>query len=147
VKRRKLRIVWSVAWGIVAVLLVALWVRSYWAWDFYYGWFHPPGFLQVESDFGRLELIAVDDLLSLDSRWQLESTDAVGGSGQWLISLQKSPRWKLQIIIPDWFAILITTSAAALPWTSWWKHFSLRAFLVATTLVAIGLALAVWADK
>ena len=28
-KHRKLRIAWSVAWGIVAVLLVALWVRSY----------------------------------------------------------------------------------------------------------------------
>ena len=28
-KHRKLRIAWSVAWGIVAVLLIALWVRSY----------------------------------------------------------------------------------------------------------------------
>jgi hypothetical protein len=28
-KYRKLRIAWSVFWGIVAVLLVALWVRSY----------------------------------------------------------------------------------------------------------------------
>jgi hypothetical protein len=29
-KHRKLRIAWSVAWGITAVLLIALWVRSYW---------------------------------------------------------------------------------------------------------------------
>jgi hypothetical protein len=28
-KHRKLRIAWSVAWGLAAVLLVALWVRSY----------------------------------------------------------------------------------------------------------------------
>ena len=28
-KYRKLRIAWSVAWGIVAVLLCVLWVRSY----------------------------------------------------------------------------------------------------------------------
>src|SRR5262245_28767768 len=27
---RKLRIAWSVVWGVVAVLLIALWVRSYW---------------------------------------------------------------------------------------------------------------------
>ena len=27
---RKLRIAWSVAWGVVAVLLIVLWVRSYW---------------------------------------------------------------------------------------------------------------------
>jgi hypothetical protein len=32
-KYRKLRIAWSVAWGIVAVLLIALWVRSYWVAD------------------------------------------------------------------------------------------------------------------
>src|SRR5438105_1666000 len=27
---RKLRIAWSVFWGLAAVLLIALWVRSYW---------------------------------------------------------------------------------------------------------------------
>ncbi len=27
---RKLRIAWSVFWGLAAVLLVVLWVRSYW---------------------------------------------------------------------------------------------------------------------
>ena len=30
VKFRKLRIAWSVGWGLVAVLLCVLWVRSYW---------------------------------------------------------------------------------------------------------------------
>ena len=29
-KHRKLRIAWSVAWGILALTLIALWVRSYW---------------------------------------------------------------------------------------------------------------------
>ena len=29
-RNRKLRIAWSAAWAIVAVLLIALWVRSYW---------------------------------------------------------------------------------------------------------------------
>src|ERR1700759_2273009 len=32
-KYRKLRIAWSVAWGVAAVLFVALWVRSFWRWD------------------------------------------------------------------------------------------------------------------
>ena len=27
---RKLRIAWSVGWGIACVLLIVLWVRSYW---------------------------------------------------------------------------------------------------------------------
>src|ERR1700754_4951271 len=30
---RKVRIAWSVLWGVAAVLLVALWVRSYWVQD------------------------------------------------------------------------------------------------------------------
>src|SRR4051794_36442298 len=29
-KFRKLRIAWSVAWGVACVLLILLWVRSYW---------------------------------------------------------------------------------------------------------------------
>src|SRR5262245_7567786 len=32
-KYRKLRIAWSVAWGVIAVLLCVLWVRSYWWMD------------------------------------------------------------------------------------------------------------------
>jgi hypothetical protein len=32
-KYRKLRIAWSVVWGVVAVLLCVLWVRSYDTWD------------------------------------------------------------------------------------------------------------------
>jgi hypothetical protein len=34
---RKLRIAWSVAWGVVAVLLCVLWVRSYTTLDEVYG--------------------------------------------------------------------------------------------------------------
>ena len=30
---RKLRIAWSVVWGLASVLLVVLWVRSYWRVD------------------------------------------------------------------------------------------------------------------
>ena len=32
-KHRKLRIAWSAAWGVAAVLLIALWIRSYWRSD------------------------------------------------------------------------------------------------------------------
>ena len=36
-KYRKLRIAWSVTWGVAAVLLIALWVRSYSVHDVVYG--------------------------------------------------------------------------------------------------------------
>ena len=32
-KFRNLRIAWSVGWGVLAVLLCVLWVRSYWRFD------------------------------------------------------------------------------------------------------------------
>src|SRR4051812_47765657 len=38
-KFRKLRIAWSVVWGVVAVLLILLWARSYWRWG---AFFSPP---------------------------------------------------------------------------------------------------------
>jgi hypothetical protein len=33
-KPRNFRIAWSVGWGVVAMLLVVLWVRSYWRSDY-----------------------------------------------------------------------------------------------------------------
>ena len=49
---RKLRIAWSVAWGIAAVLLIALWVRSYGHDDFLVKT-ASPGFPILESSEGR----------------------------------------------------------------------------------------------
>jgi hypothetical protein len=42
-KYRKLRIAWSVGWGVLCLLLVALWVRSYWWRDTYSGPSHNSG--------------------------------------------------------------------------------------------------------
>ncbi len=72
-KHRKLRIAWSVAWGIVVVLLCVLWVRSYSTHDLFYGWFHRSGYLQVDSEYGCLALIAVAEPQPPDSRWNFKS--------------------------------------------------------------------------
>src|SRR6476646_1576226 len=50
-KYRKLRIAWSVFWGLAAVLLIVLWVRSYW----YSEWINyssPPSHLRVYCNRG-----------------------------------------------------------------------------------------------
>src|SRR4029079_3358407 len=41
---RKLRIAWSVAWGVVAVLLIVLWVQSYW-------WFNHAQYIASNNRF------------------------------------------------------------------------------------------------
>ncbi len=51
-KHRKLRITWSVAWGIVAVLLLAMWLRSHWKSDNFYNSRITVGSTTGEFQFG-----------------------------------------------------------------------------------------------
>src|SRR4051794_33980026 len=52
-KYRKLRIAWSVVWGLAAVLLIVLWVRSYWWQDTVY---RPSSNAEIFSQHGVLRL-------------------------------------------------------------------------------------------
>ena len=49
--------------------------------------------------------------------------------------------------MPYWFLAALATSLSIFPWTNWSRRFSLRTLLIATTLVAVGLGLIVWADE
>lgn len=40
---RKLRIAWSILWGVFAVFLIAIWLRSYWRADSILWWASPNG--------------------------------------------------------------------------------------------------------
>src|SRR4051794_7644371 len=73
---RKPRIAWSVFWGVACVLLIVLWVRSYWWSD--RGYFFTPGnIFAIESDYGVLGLVhKTDETIRLNGRildWQLFS--------------------------------------------------------------------------
>src|SRR5712671_2831573 len=68
---RKLRIAWSVACGIACVLLIVLWVRSYWWFDSAVGPISGTRFLVVSSGYGRLHA-RLDNRLNLsrdDGNW------------------------------------------------------------------------------
>src|SRR6478609_7250090 len=52
---RKLRIAWSVAWGLACVLLIVLWVRSYWWCDTYS--LHQMGNVQLSTNSLRGEIV------------------------------------------------------------------------------------------
>ena len=67
-KNRKLRIVWSVAWGIVAVLLVVLWVRSYWCVDGITCFRNCPvgGAYSAE---GRIRFNQIESVSSAETEW------------------------------------------------------------------------------
>jgi hypothetical protein len=49
------------------------------------------------------------------------------------------------ISAPQWFLMLFTVLLASSPWIQWFRQFSLRALLIATTLVAVMLGAVVYA--
>lgn len=147
-KYRKLRIVWSVAWGLVASLLCVLWVRSYWWYDLKQGggitsangclhvgrevkltWYADSTPIKPEiitHEFGFTTITTVGPTVG-------STAVPVGGGG---------------IGLPYWLLVMSALALVVAPWIRQLPYrFSLRALLIATTLVAVGLGLIVWAMR
>ncbi len=144
-KHRKLRIAWSVMWAVVAVLLIALWVRSYWRLDA----------LVISSNRalasvgGELETLVINQAPAKSPRYLISGRVAPllppmhAFMGFGYEPMPVIPR----VVVPYWFPILISGAVIALPWTCRTGQFTLRTLLIATTLVAIGLGLIVWTAR
>ena len=144
---RKLRIAFSALCGIISLLLIALWVRSYWHCDrFSMQWGNASHILGAVSTRGLLAIGEGDATTPLKERFAISSTSAratnletndIGfrgkrfGVGDWFLTM------------PYWFPVLLLVVSAALPW----NRFSLRTLLIAMTLVAALLGAIVWAVK
>jgi hypothetical protein len=133
---RKLRIAWSVTWGVVAVLLIVLWVRSYW-WEesvHYDGQTH---YIFALTNWGIVRVGVTDPnpFGDNDGSWifRRNSADAENAS-----VFDWGSGW---LTLPYWFILALTASLAAAPWIR--LRFSLRTLLIATTVVAIVLGLIV----
>jgi hypothetical protein len=146
-KHRKLRIAWSVAWGIAAVLLCLLWARSYGHLLEVRHW-HGYGETRFYSLDGR---ILFDNVivrtLNIGFTWH-SGGEKIGEPylDEWIVNPQKfrSERsWKWTIVVfPHWLPVVVCGTFAAIPWTPWipWSNrFSLRTLLIAMTLLAVGL--------
>ena len=128
-KYRKLRIAWSVVWGLAAVLLIALWVRSYATWD-WIPFTTSKGRLALESNQGRAGLVY--EIYSL----QKISNDFITSTYQ--------GGWEL--LLPHWAIGSMAVAVAAAPWSRQLRlRFSLRTLLIVTTLAAGVLGLFVYA--
>ena len=144
-KLRHLRIAWSVTWGIAVLLLISLWVRSYWGRSSsevlvtpthkYY--VHSLGgtvaFVREERTFITVEIhriYAESDFLRLTTNAGLRivRNDFDGSLAE--------------VSISYWLLTAATVFVAAIPWLPW--RFSLRALLIFTTLVAVALGLIMW---
>ena len=144
-KFRKLRIAWSVGWGIACVLLVVLWVRSY---------------IQSKGAVIGDRVTHIDSNRRMVSVWSRNGvvTFSVANQGTgyrngWEIlfvqdsylgfgSVSNGLTYSLQL--PHYFPVVLFGIIAASPWLPLirWR-FSLRTLLIATTIIAVVLGLIV----
>jgi hypothetical protein len=153
---RKLRIAWSVTCGVLCLLLIVLWVRSYW-WDEVF--FFPAGGKRYHSQSwcGRI-VVGRSEFKKGQARnvqfWRQPVTSGlreiahIGENVLGFKYLHSPPPSLISVTFPDWFLVSVFATVAVLPWIrklSW--RFSLRTLLIATTLVAVMLGLVVWAAR
>jgi len=138
------RIVWSVAWGIAALLLCVLWIRSY-------SWMN-----QAQYKISDSEALVVLSAGGTISAAAMETSSPINSSFYSTMITSKEindyqrMRWQstfsrplTEIRIPTWFAAAACSIIATVTWLPR-KRFSLFALLIATTFVAVVLELIVW---
>jgi hypothetical protein len=151
----KLRIAWSVGWGLLAVLVISLWVRSS-AWDDHFGYCYASareltfrsmnGRMQIdwgynpfnEADAGEwlFDSLNIDDIYGADHPEVARSAWGFNINSKFIF-----------IAVPHWPAFVVTVAVGAFPWIRWRRRFSLRTLLIATTLVAAVLGLIAYAAR
>jgi hypothetical protein len=142
-----LRIACTAVCGLAAVLLVVLWVRSYW-------WYHSisvpsPARVIVQSLLGTVTVIKYPPPKPLGyvlkGGWKVFAVEDLRIPYS---PLPPIPQWSYKVDqtqftfgFPYWFAVTVFSIIAGLPWLRW--RFSLRTMLIAMTLVAVVLGLVV----
>ena len=145
----------SAVFGILCVLLIVLWVRSYnnsssWpspvaeAGDFAY--YSTPGLMIV----ARAPFVKYDRSGDVSHSYFIPHRFQGIGGGYWIGAQRWGllgfnggfwSRWNWVLQVPYWFAVATAVTIAAAPWLHW--KFSLRTLQIATTLIAVVLGLVV----
>jgi hypothetical protein len=159
-KHRKLRIAWSVAWGIAAVLLCVLWAHTVENQVTGAGWI---------SNSRQVRFVLFHHWMQFDGAYynanappasrpqryyydhHVDQPDPLTAPiHRWLVQHYNPPKAdgaNLTIAGPFWCPVLAMAVIASISWLPWSSRFSLRTLLIATTLVAVVLGLAVWAIR
>jgi hypothetical protein len=143
-----LRFAWSVGCGIVCLLLIAMWVRSYYFHD--YGEFdYASRAIILDSARGETAIGTYPLPVRFPTNWRSWVTDEMDwlpGTGFVrpatvlgfaLITIERHT-W---LFMPYWFHTMLFVAFGAGPWIR--RQFSLRTLLIATTLVAVVLGIIV----
>ena len=144
---RPLRIAVSVVSGICCVLVIVLWVRSYWWYDTLavnYG--HAS--VDVSSIRGYLDGSKEEHTTQLAFDWGLITHSAHEESNNYFMFIRPQLERTTQYHASYWCVTLVwmvATILAAFPWLRW--QFSLRTLLLATTAIAVLLGLVIYATR
>ena len=143
---RGLRIAWTAWWGILCVLLIVLWVRSYWRGESVWHVGSDHMLTAFHSQIGVLTLGREPYPGKRHSfewmywNWELSRINPA------FISQFRYERYVngVSVNVPHWFLIAVSGVLSTAPWIHWSKRFSLRTLLIATTLIAVLLATAAY---
>jgi hypothetical protein len=142
-KHCKLRIAWSVGCSVLCLLLIALWMRSYWRLEILE---KRTGLqaVQVSSVKGRIAIGHLDPRATI-GRCYLNVV--AGNSADWrkkggvLGFAYYHDGWITALIAPHWLPAVLSAALAVIPWISRSWRFSLRTLLIGMTVVAVALSL------
>jgi hypothetical protein len=148
----KLRIGWSVLCGLACILLIAVWVRSYWTTTYIATWY---GQLSLQPGAAELAImdtseagVPVGTVIHVSSEaWIEDFQEQVRTYGMTVRGDHWSRVWgtfnfQRYCILPYWFLTVIFAVLSGAPWLR--RQFSVRTLLIATTLVALVLGLVVY---
>jgi len=152
-KFRALRIAWSVLIGLMAIVLIALWVRSYSKHEAFGGPISPKSSIEFASVDGR---VYVTIFRQPQSVWWTK-TYQIGKFGvKGLVAHRRSlAGFKFYnevvnatvvfrgVAVPYWAQVLGCGVIGLLSWRDW--RFSIRALFIGMTVVAVGFGLLIWA--
>jgi hypothetical protein len=150
---RNLRIAVTALSLTACVLLIALWVRSYWVQDIVTVRPTATRTLTLHSIMGRIELSTEPRVMrrfAIVTHWEYDevppSTDyTFGFRREYVVNDDGALGWlrghRYTVAFPHWLFITTMATLVAIPWLPW--RFSLRTLLIATTLFAVGLAIIV----
>jgi hypothetical protein len=147
---RYLRIAFSVTCGIACVLLVVLWVRSYWWADFVYIELTKTRAVEFGSVKGSLVFVELG----------VQRNPPLPPIRLRSVGYNVEPHWKYFgfqidaersgtfVSLPHWFAMLVTAiPAVAFGRRLSYPRYSLKSLLIGTTVIAVVLGLIMWAIR
>jgi hypothetical protein len=138
-------------WGLMAALLVVLWVRSDWVSDEIEGMVGTHN-ITCGSQKGRLRITTEDCAGFLTDvgeaargPWQYSTHAVYPGLRQYMSGSGRTDNGGVHINAPHCLVVFVAGAFASLPLLR--RRFSLRTLLIATTLVALLFGLGLYASR